>query len=144
MPVKVLFKRLDPKAVPPAYARPDDAGMDLCTVGEIALAPGERKLVPTGWAMALPAGYEAQVRARSGMALKRGLAVLNAPGTIDAGYRGEIGVILYNASQEAQTVRAGERIAQLVIAPVVRAEVAETAELDETARGKGGFGSTGS
>lgn len=144
MAVEVLFKRLDPAAVLPVYARADDAGMDLCSVRELSLAPGERKLVPTGWAMALPSGYEAQVRARSGMALKRGLAVLNAPGTIDAGYRGEVGVILYNASQDVQTVRAGERIAQLVVAPVVRVEVTETAELDETARGKGGFGSTGS
>lgn len=107
------------------------------------LKPGERALVPTGLAMALPEGFEAQVRPRSGLAAKNGVTVLNTPGTVDADYRGEVAVILINLGQEAFTIRRGERIAQMVIAPVTQAALAVVAELGETARGAGGFGSTG-
>ena len=129
----------------PTYATPQSAGMDLRAFLQepVTLAPGERGLIPTGLYMALPPGYEAQVRPRSGLALKRGLTVLNAPGTIDADYRGEVGVILINLSQEPQTISDGERVAQLVIAPVNQITWKETSDLDETDRGSGGFGHTG-
>lgn len=129
----------------PAYATPDSAGMDLlAAVGEpVTLAPGERRLVPTGLAIQLPPGYEAQVRPRSGLALKQGVTVLNAPGTVDADYRGEVGVILVNLGQAAFTIGRGDRIAQLVVAPVIQARWAEVASLEESQRGAGGFGSTG-
>ena len=139
----VSFKRLVPEAVLPAYARPGDAGMDLCSVESLVIPAGGRSLVRTGLKMALPAGYEAQVRPRSGLALKRGVTVLNTPGTIDEGYRGEIGVVLANFGDEDFRVETGDRIAQMVIAPVTRAEISETDELDATDRGEGGFGSTG-
>ena len=141
--MQVKFKRVDPAAVLPAYARPGDAGMDLCACEEAVLRPGERRLVRTGLVMELPQGAEAQVRPRSGLALKHGVTLLNAPGTIDAGYRGEIGVILVNLGQEPFAVRAGMRVAQMVVAPVARAEVAEVAEVSGTERGAGGFGSSG-
>ncbi|HKY94799.1 MAG TPA: dUTP diphosphatase [Kiloniellales bacterium] len=129
----------------PHYATADSAGMDLlAAVAElVTLAPGERRLVPTGLAIALPAGYEAQVRPRSGLALKHGLTVLNAPGTVDADYRGEVGVILVNLGQEPVTLRRGDRIAQLVVAPVSRASWQEVSGLAPSERGTGGFGSTG-
>jgi len=131
----------------PAYQSPGAAGMDLiAAVAEGAptvLAPGARALVPTGLALALPAGHEAQIRPRSGLALKHGVTVLNAPGTIDADYRGEIGVLLINHGTEPFTIRRGDRIAQLVIAPVVQIALTERASLEESARGSGGFGSTG-
>ena len=129
----------------PAYATPLSAGMDLRAflAEPLTLAPGARRLIPTGLYIALPPGYEAQVRPRSGLALKRGLTVLNAPGTIDADYRGEVGVLLINLSQEQQTISDGERVAQLVIAPVVQATWQEVSDLDETTRGTGGFGHTG-
>jgi dUTP pyrophosphatase len=117
--------------------------MDLCSVESLVVPVGGRSLVRTGLKMALPAGYEAQVRPRSGLALKRGVTVLNTPGTIDEGYRGEVGVILANFGDEDFKVEPGDRIAQMVIAPVTRAEVVETDELDATVRGEGGFGSTG-
>ena len=139
----VAFKKLSPEAVLPAYAHPGDAGMDVCSVENITVAPGGRALVRTGLAMALPPGYEAQVRPRSGLALKRGVTVLNTPGTIDEGYRGEIGVILANFGDSDFVVEKGDRIAQMVIAPVTRAEVVEVGEVDSTDRGAGGFGSTG-
>jgi dUTP pyrophosphatase len=129
----------------PTYATEQSAGMDLTAALEeaIELGPWERMLIPTGLSIALPAGYEAQVRPRSGLALKHGVTVLNTPGTIDADYRGEIGVILANMSKEPFTVERGMRIAQMVIAKhaTIEWEVAE--ELDETERGQGGFGSTG-
>ena len=109
----------------------------------VVLDPGGRTLIPTGLYIEIPAGYEAQVRPRSGLALKRGLTVLNAPGTIDADYRGEVGVILANLSQEVQSVEPGERIAQLLFAPVTRGQLVEVEVLSETERGRGGFGSTG-
>lgn len=139
----VAFKKLSPEAVLPAYAHPGDAGMDVCSVENLTVAPGGRALVHTGLAMALPPGYEAQVRPRSGLALKRGVTVLNTPGTIDEGYRGEIGVILANFGDSDFVVEKGDRIAQMVIAPVTRAEVVEVDEVDSTDRGAGGFGSTG-
>jgi dUTP pyrophosphatase len=129
----------------PSYATPGSAGCDLrAAVGEpLPLAPGARCLVPTGIAVAIPAGFEGQVRMRSGLALKKGLSLLNGPGTIDSDYRGEIGVILANLGSEPVTIERGERIAQLVIAPVARARLEKVAELPETSRHTGGFGSTG-
>lgn len=132
---------------PPAYETDGSAGMDLrAAVAEeapVVLAPGGRALIPTGLKIALPPGYEAQVRPRSGLALKFGLTCLNSPGTIDSDYRGEVGVILANLGSETFTVRRGERIAQLVVAAHARAELVEVEALDDTARGAGGFGSTG-
>ena len=129
----------------PAYATPQSAGMDLRANLEapVTLRPLERRLIPTGLHIALPDGYEAQVRPRSGLALKHGLTVLNAPGTIDADYRGEIGVVLVNLSDQDFTVNDGERIAQLVIARYEQAELAPVSELDATERGEGGYGHTG-
>jgi dUTP pyrophosphatase len=128
----------------PSPATPGSAGCDLCAAveSELVLAPGGRMLVPTGFAIALPEGYEAQVRPRSGLALRHGIVVPNAPGTIDADYRGELKVILMNAGSEPFTLRRGDRIAQLVVAPVLRATFDEVPELDETDRGEGGFGHT--
>ena len=131
----------------PAYETAGSAGMDLrAAVGEetpVTLPPGGRALIPTGLKMAIPAGYEVQVRPRSGLALKFGVTCLNTPGTIDSDYRGEVGVILANLGAEAFTVRRGDRIAQMVVAPVTQATFEESDGLDETARGEGGFGSTG-
>ena len=129
----------------PAYATPQSAGMDLrANIDEsIVLHPMERRLVPTGLFMALPAGFEAQIRPRSGLALKHGITVLNTPGTIDADYRGEIMVLLINFSQTDFVINDGERIAQMVIAPVVMSTFEEAEELSDTDRGTGGFGSTG-
>ena len=131
----------------PAYQTEHAAGLDLlAAVPEdkpIQLAPGDRVLVPTGLAIALPVGYEAQVRPRSGLAIKHGLTVLNSPGTIDADYRGEIGVPLINHGRETFTIRRGERIAQMVVAPVVQVAFESVGELPPSARGAGGFGSTG-
>ncbi|EFI53690.1 dUTP diphosphatase [Afipia sp. 1NLS2] len=131
----------------PAYQTEHAAGLDLlAAVPEdkpIQLAPGDRVLVPTGLAIALPAGYEAQVRPRSGLAIKHGLTVLNSPGTIDADYRGEIGVPLINHGRGTFTIRRGERIAQMVVAPVVQVAFESVGELPPSARGAGGFGSTG-
>lgn len=130
----------------PEYATIQSAGMDLraCLPEPVSLAPMERRLFPTGIYIALPEGYEAQVRPRSGLALKQGITVLNAPGTIDADYRGEIGVILINLSAETVTVQHGDRIAQMVIAAYTRICWEETDSLESTDRGTGGFGSTGS
>ena len=131
----------------PAYGSAGSAGLDLLAAidagAEVALAPGERLLMPCGISIALPEGYEAQVRPRSGLALKHGLSILNSPGTIDSDYRGEIGVILVNHGQEAFVLKRGMRIAQMVIAPVMRAALMEVQSLPESARGAGGFGSTG-
>jgi dUTP pyrophosphatase len=129
----------------PAYATEHAAGMDLLAAVErdVVLQPGARAIVPTGIAIALPDGFEAQVRPRSGLAAKNGVTVLNAPGTIDADYRGEVGVILINHGQESFTVSRGMRVAQLVIARYVRAQWQEAEALSQTARGAGGFGSTG-
>ena len=140
--VKVVNKGGQPL---PAYETAQSAGMDLRAAleGDLVLAPGDRALVPTGLFLQIPPGYEAQVRPRSGLALKRGLTVLNAPGTIDADYRGEVGVILVNLSAAEQIIAPGDRVAQLLFAPVTRGELIVVAALEETARGGGGFGSTG-
>ena len=131
----------------PAYQSAHAAGLDLVAAvpenAPLALASGQYALVPTGLSIALPAGFEAQVRPRSGLAAKHGVTVLNAPGTVDADYRGEIGVLLINHGGEPFTIRRGERIAQMVIASVVRAELVVVAALSQTDRGSGGFGSTG-
>jgi dUTP pyrophosphatase len=127
----------------PAYATNGAAGMDVVAAEDIVLGPGERHAVATGFAIAIPPGFEVQVRPRSGLALKHGITCLNTPGTIDEDYRGEVKVILANLGSEPFEVRCGERIAQLVPAPVQKAEFAEVEELDETHRGGGGFGSTG-
>jgi len=146
VPVEVVRVRPGPTPLDlPRYQSSAAAGLDLLAdVDEaIELRPGERALVPTGLAVALPAGYEAQVRPRSGLALRTGVTVLNAPGTIDADYRGEIQVLLVNAGAEPVTLRRGERIAQLVVAPVQRIVWQEVAALPASDRGDGGFGSTG-
>ena len=142
MKIKVVNRGHQPL---PVYATEQSAGMDLrANLSEpVLLRPLERRLIPTGLHIALPAGYEAQVRPRSGLALKHGLTVLNAPGTIDADYRGEVGVGLINLSQEDFTINDGERIAQLVIARHEQAEFVEVEALDETERGSGGYGHTG-
>lgn len=131
----------------PAYETEQSAGMDLrAAVAEdapVTLQPGARALIPTGLAIALPPGFEAQVRPRSGLALKNGITCLNSPGTVDADYRGELAVILINLGQEPFVIKRGERIAQMVIAPVTQGSFVEVEALDETARGVGGFGSTG-
>ena len=129
----------------PAYATPQSAGMDLRANIEdpITLRPLERRIVPTGLYIALPEGYEAQVRPRSGLALKHGITVLNSPGTIDSDYRGEIGVLLINLSDTPSVINAGERIAQMVVARHEQAELIEVEELDDTERGAGGYGHTG-
>jgi dUTP pyrophosphatase len=127
----------------PAYATPGAAGLDLLAAVETLLKPGEYKGVPTGIALALPVGFEAQLRPRSGLALRHGLTVLNAPGTIDSDYRGEVTAILVNHGREAFAITRGMKIAQLVIAAHSRVEWSETASLDATQRGAGGFGSTG-
>ena len=141
MTVKVL--RTDPAAQLPVYAHPGDAGMDVRSIENVTLSPGARALVRTGLVLELPPDAEAQVRPRSGLALKHGVTVLNTPGTIDAGYRGEVGVILVNLGAEPFVVEKGMKIAQLVVAPVAQAEVVEVSAVDATDRGAGGFGSTG-
>lgn len=136
-------KRIHPDAILPAYAHPSDAGMDVSSVEELVVPAGGRALLHTGLVIGLPDGYEAQIRPRSGLALKHGVTVLNTPGTIDAGYRGEVGVILANFGADDFTVKKGDRIAQLVVAPVTQAQVCEVREVDATDRGADGFGSTG-
>lgn len=127
----------------PAYATDGAAGMDVLAAEDVTLAPGARHAVATGLALAIPPGYEIQVRPRSGLALKHGISVPNTPGTIDSDYRGELKVILINHGADAFDIRRGDRIAQLVLGPVVRASWLKVEELDETQRGEGGFGSTG-
>jgi dUTP diphosphatase len=140
----VLVTRLDPAVPLPAYARPGDAGADLCAAEDVDLAPGERALVRTGIAIALPEGYAGFVHPRSGLAARHGVTLVNAPGTIDAGYRGEIKVILLNTDLvKAVSLRRGDRIAQLVVQRVENATFREVPALPESARGDNGFGSTG-
>jgi dUTP pyrophosphatase len=131
----------------PSHQSADAAGLDLMAAvpenAPMVLAPGERGLVPTGLAITLPRGFEAQVRPRSGLAVRHGITVLNAPGTIDADYRGEVSVLIVNLGEREFEIRRGLRIAQLVVAPVTRVQPREVARLDETARGAGGYGSTG-
>jgi dUTP pyrophosphatase len=141
--VEVQIRRLDPSLPIPSYAHPGDAGADLYAAADVTLKPGERALVPTGVAIALPEGYAAFVHPRSGLAT-RGVGIVNAPGTVDAGYRGEIKVTLVNHDpDEPVALRRGDRIAQLVVQRVERVAFHEVGELPESARGEGGFGSTG-
>ena len=143
-PVEILIQRLDPDLPLPAYAHPGDAGADLTSAVDIELAPGQRALVPTGIAVALPDGYAAFVHPRSGLAVRAGVGVVNAPGTVDAGYRGEISVLLINHdTTEPVRLRRGDRIAQLVIQRVEKARFHEVKLLPGSARGEGGYGSTG-
>ncbi len=127
----------------PIYATAGAAGMDVVSAEDVTIAPGGRHAVATGLSVAIPVGFEIQVRPRSGLALKHGISVPNAPGTVDSDYRGEVKVILINHGAEAFDIRRGDRVAQLVLAPVTRASWIEVEELDETVRGEGGFGSTG-
>jgi dUTP pyrophosphatase len=142
--LKIQVLRLDPGLPVPAYAHPGDAGADLVTAVDVTLGPGERALVPTGIALALPDGYVGLVHPRSGLAARHGLSIVNSPGTIDAGYRGEIKVLLVNLDpQEPIELRRGDRVAQLVIQRFERAGFVEVEALPESARGSGGYGSTG-
>jgi dUTP pyrophosphatase len=141
--VKIKILRLVDSASLPKYEHEDDSGLDLFAIEEREIPPGEAMLIGTGISVELPQGTEAQIRPRSGLALKHSITVLNTPGTVDAGYRGEIGVILINHSKHSFKVLKGMKIAQMVIAPVIRAEIEEVDSLSETLRGEGGFGSTG-
>lgn len=142
--VQVLITRLDPSVPLPSYAKGGDAGADLATRVDVTLQPGERALVPTGISIALPDGYVALVHPRSGLAIRHGVTMVNAPGTVDAGYRGELQCIMINHDpKEVVTFKKGDRIAQLVIQKVERAEFIEVQELPGSGRGSGGFGSTG-
>jgi dUTP pyrophosphatase len=136
-------KRLSPAAVLPAYAHPGDAGLDLCACEAVEIAPATSAMVRTGIALELPPGTEGQVRPRSGLAARHAVTVLNSPGTVDEGYRGEVRVILINHGTEVFRVEPGMRIAQLVVCPVLRVQVSEVADVGDTSRGAGGFGSTG-
>lgn len=145
--VRVRVKKVRAAAIKlPDYMTPLSAGMDLCAClegKEVVLEPGQRQLIPTGIAIALPEGYEAEVRPRSGLALQHGVTLLNTPGTVDADYRGEIGCIMINLGSERFVIKDGDRIAQLVIHQVCRAELEQVAELPASSRGEGGFGHTG-
>jgi len=144
IPLEILVTKLDNDAVIPTYAKPGDAGADLYAISELVLAPGERALVKTGIAIALPNGYVGLVHPRSGLGLKNGISVVNTPGTIDAGYRGEIGVVLINHDlHESFQVKKGDRIAQLVIQKVENAQFKVVNQLPESERAAGGYGSTG-
>lgn len=144
-PIEILVKRLDhAEDLPmPSYETKGSAGMDVRAAEEATIAPGKRQLVGTGFAFAIPDGFEVQVRPRSGLALKQGISVLNTPGTIDSDYRGEVKVILANLGEEQFVIERGDRIAQIIVAPVQRGNLVEVSELDDTIRGAGGFGSTG-
>ena len=141
--IELPLVRLDPDLPPPAYAHPGDAGADLTSTVDVRLEPGERATVPTGVAIALPIGYAGFVHPRSGLAARYGLTVVNAPGTVDSGYRGEIRVTLLNTGSSPIELNRGDRIAQLVVQPVVQVSFVEVAELPATPRGEHGFGSTG-
>lgn len=142
--VDIALKMLDPELPVPSYAHEGDAGADLCAREDVTLAPGQRALVPTGVALGLPLGFVGLIHPRSGLATKHGLTVVNAPGTVDAGYRGELKVTLLNTDASTPIMlKRGDRIAQLVIQKVERARFLQVQELDDTARGAGGFGSTG-
>lgn len=141
--VELRVRRLDPTVALPRYAHPGDAGLDLAAAEQVRLEPGARAAVRTGLAVAVPDGWVGLIHPRSGLAREHGVTVANAPGTIDAGYRGELQVLLINLGEEPVVLEAGARVAQLLLQPVGRAEVVEVVDLDETARGAGGFGSTG-
>jgi dUTP pyrophosphatase len=141
--MKITYLKLDSELPTPSHAHPHDGGVDLYASEPVSLEPGRRALVPTGVAVAIPRGYAGLVVPRSGLAVRQGLGVVNAPGLIDAGYRGEIKVVLVNHGHEAVSLARGERIAQLVIVPVVEQEWVEADDLPDSRRGEGGFGSTG-
>jgi dUTP pyrophosphatase len=141
--IKVQITKIKDDAIIPKYAHKGDAGVDLCSVEAYKIKPGERALISTGIKIAVPVGYEAQVRPRSGLALKNGISVCNTPGTIDSGYRGEVGVILINHGNEEFKIDKGMRIAQMIFNKVEEAHFEEVNELSETPRGEGGFGHTG-
>ncbi len=141
--MKLKIKRLSKNAILPNYAHFDDSGMDLFAIEKKEIEPATQALIKTGIAIELPKNTEAQIRPRSGLALKHGITVLNTPGTIDEGYRGEIGVILINHSQKTFLIEAGMKIAQMIIMPIIRCEIEEIQELSITQRNEGGFGSTG-
>jgi dUTP pyrophosphatase len=136
-------KKLSADAAAPRYAHPGDAGLDVLAAERVEIPAGESRMVKTGLSIELPPDTEAQIRPRSGLALKHGVTVLNSPGTIDEGYRGEVGVILINHGRDPFVVEAGMKIAQMVVQPVIRVDVREVEELSDTRRGEGGFGSTG-
>ena len=142
---KILIKKLFGEVLTPKYETPGSSGMDIVAYlnQDILVNPGEKTMVPTGFSLSIPKGYEVQIRPRSGLAAKKGITVLNTPGTIDSDYRGEIKVILINLSKDIFVVKNGERIAQMVVCPVEQARMEEVKELSNTDRGKGGFGSTG-
>jgi|TARA_B110000914_G_C15412934_1_gene422767 dUTP pyrophosphatase len=144
--IKIQIKKLSNSVIIPKYETSGSSGMDIAAHVEnnIIINPGEKALVSTGFSIAIPTGYEVQIRPRSGLAVKKNITVLNTPGTIDADYRGEIKVILINLGQEKFIIQNGERIAQMVVCPVVQANLEEVTELSDTKRGSGGFGSTGS
>ncbi len=148
-PVTIKFTWLDPKTTAdlalPAYETAGSSGLDVCAAVEdtVIIEPGSRALLPTGFAVAIPAGYEMQVRPRSGLAVRHGLTLPNTPGTIDADYRGEVKIAVINLGSEPVTINRGDRVAQLVVAPVVKAVLEVVEDLDETGRGSGGFGHTG-
>ena len=141
--MKLLVERINENATVPFYAQVGDVGLDLFSIEEAMVNPGERMLIHTGIRIQLPENTEAQIRPRSGLALKKGITVLNTPGTIDKGYRGEVGIILINHGNEPFLVKQNMKIAQMVIKPTITVEVEEVKELGETSRGEGGFGSTG-
>ena len=143
LPMKLLVKRLSPDAVLPAFAHPDDSGMDICSIEDLVLQPGERAKIHTGLSFEIPPETELQVRPRSGLAIRNGISMVNTPATIDEGYRGEVCVILINHGQEPFHVEKGMRIAQIVLCPILRPTIVETDSLSETGRWSGGFGSTG-
>ena len=142
---KILIKRLSEKVIIPKYETSGSSGMDICAFlkNSININPGERKIIPTGFSLSIPKGFEVQIRPRSGLAAKNGISVLNTPGTIDSDYRGEIKVILINLSESKFVVENETRIAQMIIVPVIQADLEEVKELSDTIRGTGGFGSTG-
>ena len=141
--ITLKVKKIHPDAIIPSYAHAGDAGMDLYSYEDGVLQPGERRLFKTGLNVEIPFGYEMQIRSRSGLALKNGIIVLNSPGTIDAGYSGELGIILVNHGKEAYEIKKGDKIAQGKISKVEQVEIKVVEELSETSRGEGGFGSTG-
>ena len=142
---KIQIKKLSNEVLTPKYETPGSSGMDIAAYIEhdITINPGEKALIPTGFSLSIPQGYEIQIRPRSGLAAKKGVTILNAPGTIDSDYRGEIKVILINLSKDSFSVKNGERIAQMVVCPVEQVTVEEVEKLSDTDRGKDGFGSTG-
>lgn len=141
--IKLKVKRLHEDAVIPRYEHKGDAGLDLFSVEDYIINPGERVLIKTGISVEFPIGYEMQIRPRSGLALKKGISIVNAPGTVDAGYRGEIGVILINHGQEAVEISKGDKIAQAILNEIKYAVIEDVDELNDSSRGQGGFGSSG-